>query len=190
MDVKDYIFIKDEVLPWEHVSTLLQWFNKKEFEDAAIIGEEAKAEVDTSIRKTKILNLDCNSKSYTEIHWLNLLSKTFKNMLVQYEKHYGINLCLARLECVSALKYENSGFYRFHVDHYASIPRTMSCILLLNNDYEGGELVFGSPDEKEEILKVEVKPNRMIIWPSTFLYPHKVMPVTKGIRYSIVSWAL
>ena len=32
--------------------------------------------------------------------------------------------------------------------------------------------------------------NRMIIWPSTFLYPHTVKPVTKGTRYSVVAWAL
>jgi len=32
--------------------------------------------------------------------------------------------------------------------------------------------------------------NRMLIWPSNFMYPHLVKPVTKGIRYSVVSWAL
>ena len=37
---------------------------------------------------------------------------------------------------------------------------------------------------------VEKKANRMIIWPSNFLYPHSVKPVTEGIRYSVVSWAL
>jgi hypothetical protein len=29
----------------------------------------------------------------------------------------------------------------------------------------------------------------VIIFPSTFLYPHKVNEVKKGIRYSFVSWA-
>jgi predicted 2-oxoglutarate/Fe(II)-dependent dioxygenase YbiX len=65
----------------------------------------------------------------------------------------------------------------------------MSCILLLNNDYEGGNLCFRNPDESGE-WEVEVKPNRMIIWPSNFLYPHTVKPVTKGTRYSIVAWIL
>jgi predicted 2-oxoglutarate/Fe(II)-dependent dioxygenase YbiX len=69
------------------------------------------------------------------------------------------------------------------------IPRTMSCILLLNNDYEGGNLCFRNPDGSGE-WEVEVKPNRMIIWPSNFLYPHTVKPVTKGKRYSVVAWAL
>jgi predicted 2-oxoglutarate/Fe(II)-dependent dioxygenase YbiX len=65
----------------------------------------------------------------------------------------------------------------------------MSCILLLNNDYEGGNLCFRNPDKSGE-WEVEVKPNRMIIWPSCFMFPHTVKPVTKGTRYSVVAWAL
>jgi predicted 2-oxoglutarate/Fe(II)-dependent dioxygenase YbiX len=61
--------------------------------------------------------------------------------------------------------------------------------IILNNDYEGGNLCFRNPDGSGE-WEVEVKPNRMIIWPSTFLYPHTVKPVTKGKRYSVVAWAL
>lgn len=38
--------------------------------------------------------------------------------------------------------------------------------------------------------KIEVKPNRMIVWPSNFMFPHRVAPVTKGVRFSVVSWAL
>jgi predicted 2-oxoglutarate/Fe(II)-dependent dioxygenase YbiX len=87
------------------------------------------------------------------------------------------------------LKYEQNGFYTWHTDHAAEAPRTMSCIYLLNNDYEGGNLCFRNPDGSEE-WEIEVKPNRMIIWPSNFLYPHTVKSVTKGTRYSVVAWAL
>ena len=59
---------------------------------------------------------------------------------------------------------------------------------MLNNDYEGGDLSFADQNN-EEILKVEKQANRMIIWPSNFLFPHAVLPVTKGKRYSIVAWA-
>ena len=62
-------------------------------------------------------------------------------------------------------------------------------IYFVNDDYEGGELFFELPKIKES-YKVGVKKDRLIIWPSNFLYPHKVEPVTKGIKYSVVSWAL
>ena len=37
---------------------------------------------------------------------------------------------------------------------------------------------------------METKPGHVVIWPSNFMYPHAVEPVKKGIRYSVVSWAL
>ena len=36
---------------------------------------------------------------------------------------------------------------------------------------------------------VEIGKGDLLIFPSNFLYPHRVDPVTKGVRYSYVSWA-
>ena len=58
----------------------------------------------------------------------------------------------------------------------------LSIIGLLNDDYEGGELIMC------ENKKIDTKKGDLIIFPSNFLYPHKVTPVTKGVRYSYVSW--
>ena len=40
-----------------------------------------------------------------------------------------------------------------------------------------------------EDKNIEMHTGDVIIFPSTFLYPHKVNEVKKGIRYSFVSWA-
>ncbi len=53
---------------------------------------------------------------------------------------------------------------------------------ILNDDYEGGEFIMF------EDKKIETKKGDLLIFPSNFLYPHKVTPVTKGVRYSYVSW--
>ena len=76
-----------------------------------------------------------------------------------------------------------------HCDHIQSmfdgerkgIP-TLSIIGILNDDYEGGELIMF------EDKKIDTKNGDLIIFPSNFLYPHYVAPVTKGVRYSYVSW--
>ena len=94
-----------------------------------------------------------------------------------------------KIKTIDVLKYKEGGFYKYHVDHFDKEPRTFSCILLLNNDYEGGELCFRYPDTTRE-WTVEKKAGRIIVWPSNFLYPHSVKPVTKGTRYSVVSWAV
>jgi len=59
---------------------------------------------------------------------------------------------------------------------------TLSIVGLLNDDFEGGEFVmFGN-----DIIKL--KQGDVLIFPSTFMYPHKVNTIKKGIRDSFVSW--
>jgi hypothetical protein len=76
-----------------------------------------------------------------------------------------------------------------HCDHIHSmfdgerkgIP-VLSVVGILNDDYEGGELIMF------EDKKINTKKGDLLIFPANFLYPHKVAPVTKGVRYSYVSW--
>ena len=49
-----------------------------------------------------------------------------------------------------------------------------------------------APDDGQIIIRgKEVKLIRgdILIFPSNFIYPHEVKDITKGIRYSFVSWA-
>ena len=78
---------------------------------------------------------------------------------------------------------------KIHCDHIHTIfdgSRTgipiLSILGSLNDDYEGGELVFW----ENEII--ELKAGQIMVFPSNFLYPHLVRPVTRGTRYSFVSW--
>ena len=36
--------------------------------------------------------------------------------------------------------------------------------------------------------KIDMKAGDLLIFPSTFMYPHRVDPVKNGTRYSYVSW--
>jgi len=189
MEIKNFIKIYDEVLPWSVVSNLIRFANISNFEETKIGGGNV-AKTDFNVRRTYALPLSNLNNSMSNVHWFNFLHFYFNKKLLQYRSDLNIlDYGFKKIIDIEILKYENSGFYKWHVDHFADIPRTMSCILLLNNDYEGGNICFRNPDRSGE-WEVEVKPNRMIIWPSTFLYPHTVKPVTKGTRYSVVAWAL
>jgi hypothetical protein len=190
MEIKNFIKIYDETLPWNVLSNLIRFANVTEFEPAKIGGDEENSNVNFNIRRTFTLCLSNKDKYMSKVHWFNLLQFYFDKNLKQYKVDTNtIDYNYKYIFDIEILKYENTGFYTWHVDHFATIPRTMSCILLLNNDYEGGNLCFRNPDGSGE-WEVEVKPNRMIIWPSNFLFPHTVKPVTKGKRYSVVAWAL
>ena len=189
MEIKNFIKVYDNVLPLNLLSNLIRYLNNTKFNEA-LIGGNKKSKTDFNVRRTYTHSVSNLSNSLSNVHWFNLLHYFFKNKLNNYAKDVNIiDFGWSKIINIDILKYENTGFYKWHVDHFAAIPRTMSCILLLNNDYEGGNLCFRNPDGSEE-WEVEVKPSRMIIWPSNFLYPHTVKPVTKGKRYSVVAWAL
>lgn len=59
---------------------------------------------------------------------------------------------------------------------------TLSIVGNLNENYTGGEFIMF--EDKE----IKLKTGDFLMFPSTFLYPHKVEPVTKGTRYAFVSW--
>ena len=81
------------------------------------------------------------------------------------------------------LKYPNGCFYIQHTDSFKARPRAISCSFILNDDFEGGEFAFFDRE-----LKYKLEKGDAIMFPSNFMYPHEVMPVTKGTRYSIVTW--
>ena len=78
---------------------------------------------------------------------------------------------------------------RVHYDHIhdlfdgklKGIP-ILSFVGLLNDNYEGGEFMCR---EKE----IKLRRGDILLFPSNFMYPHEVKKITKGIRYSFVSWA-
>jgi hypothetical protein len=189
MEIRNFIKIYDEVLPWNVLSNLIRFANSSSFQETKIAGT-TESVTDFNIRRTYTLPLSVIDSSLSKVHWHNVLKSFFIKNLKNYQMDAKIlDYEYGEITSIEILKYENTGFYTWHTDHYGGYPRTMSCILLLNNDYEGGNLCFRNPDGSGE-WEVEVKPNRMIIWPSNLLYPHTVKPVTKGKRYSVVAWTL
>jgi predicted 2-oxoglutarate/Fe(II)-dependent dioxygenase YbiX len=86
-------------------------------------------------------------------------------------------------------KYLHNKKMALHCDHIHSmfdgevkgIP-ILSIVGLLNDNFEGGDFIMF------DNYKINFKEGDVIIFPSNFLYPHKVTPIKKGVRYSFVSW--
>jgi len=101
-------------------------------------------------------------------------------------KKYNELFPLAQIEEDSGyelLRYETGQFYKKHTDSFKARPRAVSCSFFLNDDYEGGEFSFFEGE-----LKLKAPKGSAIMFPSNFMYPHEILPVTKGTRYSIVTW--
>jgi predicted 2-oxoglutarate/Fe(II)-dependent dioxygenase YbiX len=81
------------------------------------------------------------------------------------------------------LRYGEGCFYTEHTDSFKARPRAVSCSFILNDDFEGGEFAFFNKK-----LKYKLDKGDALLFPSNFMYPHEVMPVTNGTRYSIITW--
>ncbi len=83
--------------------------------------------------------------------------------------------------------YNVNDFYDYHVDSFQSSDSKMlynyGFSISLTDDYEGGDFVLQT--EAGEI-GYKVGKGEVVIFP--IIYPHKVMPITKGCRQNIIGW--
>jgi|TARA_R110002020_G_scaffold219622_2_gene427518 predicted 2-oxoglutarate/Fe(II)-dependent dioxygenase YbiX len=124
-----------------------------------------------------------------------LLGKYLVIALQNYRKKYSTEknpLDSAWAQSISLTRfnrYKVGTNMRSHYDHIQSlfdgklkgIP-ILSFVGLLNNNYKGGAFMCR---EKE----IKLRRGDILLFPSNFMYPHKVKKITKGIRYSFVCWA-
>lgn len=82
--------------------------------------------------------------------------------------------------------YREGHFYDWHRDSKKEgYHRKLSVSIMLNDDFEGGDLeiqnLWG-----DKTCVIPKKAGSIVIFPS--MLKHRVTPVTKGVRYSLVRW--
>ena len=80
-------------------------------------------------------------------------------------------------------QYKVGEFYKWHKDIIPNTNRYCSLVLLLNDNYEGGELQIKSNDK---IINLPKKIGNLHIFLSDI--EHRVSEVNVGVRYSLVNW--
>jgi hypothetical protein len=81
------------------------------------------------------------------------------------------------------LKYGIGQHVSNHVDDSHTHHRRVSIVYYLNEDYDGGEIVFPRFG-----INYKPKANQLLLFPSNYMYNHTVTPVKSGERYTVVSW--
>lgn len=136
--------------------------------------------VDFKFKKTDI-ELDKSEDSLKlQSLWQDLYDAKLP-VVEDYSKMYNINN-LQYWEAFNFIKYGPGQHFQEHHDHGFSYNCTVSLVGYINDDYEGGELNF-------RLQGLNIKPDAgdLFIFPSTFMYPHRAMPVHSGTKYSIVT---
>jgi len=133
-------------------------------------------EIAEGVRKSKNVWIPMNQ----EYDWIYL--KIFK--VVGHANDSFFNLDISEItEEVQFTQYESSDYYNWHVDVTPENKRKLSASVQLSDpsEYEGGELDFG-----QDGGTADKNQGTVIVFPSYMT--HRVKPVTRGVRYSLVTW--
>lgn len=181
--LEDYIYIVKNALSLSLCDEILNEFkNNDEWEEATV----GLGQIKKDIRNCKILSMSFPQVIQKNNEVRYKLDNSVFNSASKCIQEYNKKFLYCKIEEDSGyqlLKYSEGGFYGQHTDSYKLHPRSVSCSFILNDDFDGGEFAFFDRELKYKLSKGDA-----IMFPSNFMYPHEIMPVTKGIRYSIITW--
>ena len=154
---------------------------------------------------------DMKIKRNSDVTWFNdtWIYKEIHPYIHTANKSAGWNFEWDRSEPCQFTKYKHGQYYDWHCDSWEKTYKkegpengkirklSVTCQLTDGSEYEGGELEFDfrnySPHMREETQHLkqakEILPKGSIIVFPSFVW-HRVKPVTKGTRYSLVLWNL
>ena len=194
-----YIF--PNAIPKKECKTLLKYCLKhSDFEDASVInkgftdvngGEEVEesSRKDHEMRKTAVSFIIDKENMMNEIVWgfIRQANAEFFNYSLEY------------FQAIQFARYKDGGHYDWHQDaspqDLANEGRKLSLTMSLTDDttYDGGLLQFYNGgkvyEDKDHDVERDIKSvGSVIVFDSRDW--HRVTPVTKGTRYSIVCWTV
>jgi len=207
MNLQNYYYYFQSALTPRFCDELIKYGISQQ-EQLALTGGQT-----TKINEGKPLDdkdiIDLKKKRDSNIVWLSdrWIYKEIQPFIHQANRLAGWNFEWSFSEACQFTKYATKQHYGFHADSWNAPydnpdnPNThgkirklsMTCSLSDPKDYEGGELEFDfrnmDPDKPTIRKCAEIKPRgSIVVFPSHVW--HRVKPVTKGTRYSLVIWNL
>ena len=179
MDHLEAIVEIKKVISNEYIDKIIPLIDKKAKKNLSVLGG-----LNKNIRNVKGYSL--NFDTPTNIFYWNFIKTEIERLYFYYKAKFP-KMTSSKINQIDLLKYSIGGKYSVHTDHYTISPRHLSVIINLNDDYEGGDLIFTDQKEKE-IKRLKLDKGSIVFFPSNFMYSHGIEPITKGTRYSIVAW--
>jgi PKHD-type hydroxylase len=208
MNLQNYYWYFQSVLSKDFCDNLIKFGNQQREELALTGGQTEKIKEGKELTEDDLKDL--KKKRDSNIVWLN--EQWIYDEILPYvntaNQNAGWNFEFSWSESCQFTKYKLDQYYDWHCDSWdkpygenfdninlRGKVRKLSVTVSLSdpNDYEGGELEFDfrnlDPDKPANIkICEEIKPQgSIIVFPSHVW--HRVKPVTKGTRYSLVIWS-
>lgn len=166
----------------DEIAKLIELCDKLEPSKGTIGGVDESQDI-SIIRESKVSWLGLNSDSQWIYDRMAYIGRSLNGKFYKFDL-YGFNEDMQ----YTVYQGDESGHYTWHLDAGSTndaAPRKLSMVLQLSDpdEYEGGDLeLFSSANP----TKVDKKKGLVAAFPSYML--HRVSPVTKGIRKTLVVW--
>lgn len=181
-DLRDYIVVFENIIPNQLCDEVLEEYES----DKNWMNTSTKGGVDRETRRCDAINMsndfiiEQNQKKRKNID--NKLFVCAEEAIKKYNEKFKFAM-IDGDSGYTLLRYQEGEFYTEHTDHFLQSPRIVSCSFILNDNFEGGEFKFFNRE-----LVYKPPKGSALMFPSNFMYPHEIMPVTKGVRYSVITW--
>lgn len=194
MDLKDNILLQRNAIAADDLELLMTYVQQARMADSLVSnfqddaqGDEVEWVINRDVRHTQEVALsDEIAQKLRDIDATSIATVI--------NPYFGIKIRDA--EPPQILHYGVGGHYIPHVDSETlykdeidlamwekTLDRDLSVVYFLNDDFEGGELVFPAFD-----LTIKPEAGMLVCFPSDHHYVHGVNAVTNGRRYTIVNW--
>lgn len=140
--------------------------------------------------QTNTRRRDCLQTNISSTYW-------FAGMIwhhISNVNHHNFKVDISSFDkdLIHYLKYKPGGHYKWHVDslYIEDTPhvRKLSFSLLLNDDYEGGEIQFYLNGSNAPVQTMPKQMGQLVIFDSRVV--HRVLPVKSGVREALVGWVV
>jgi predicted 2-oxoglutarate/Fe(II)-dependent dioxygenase YbiX len=193
MNLLSKVLIAPKVISQEGIDALVHHMKTSKTEDLSVFDPDKSNQTrgtewitDKRTRDTQIAPIEPVFPQVNEL--MHHIVKKVINPFYQFE--------VDSSEVPQLLCYGVGGHYQPHIDGEGvwtapdqtqlwrkTVDRDLSMVLYLNDGFEGGDFVF--PDLH---IRIRPEPGLLVCFPSNRYYMHGVEPVTKGSRYSMVTW--
>jgi hypothetical protein len=141
--------------------------------------KKARDAVDFKYKQENLGPRDETNSELIDLH--EEIYQKLKYCVDDYARYWGINVVY--YEAFNFVKYEGEGtHFNIHADHGPAYNCTVSAVIYINDDYEGGEIKFPRLDNYVHTPKV----GDIAIFPSNYIYEHASLPMKSGTKYCVV----
>jgi Rps23 Pro-64 3,4-dihydroxylase Tpa1-like proline 4-hydroxylase len=178
-----YIFTLDNIVPDELCDRILGEYSESTLWKPTSVGGGS---VESDIRNCDVINITVEDVVNQNFEIRKKIDEDFYNCASKAINEYRKLFPEVASDIDTGydlLRYKEGQFYVQHTDSFKQQQRSVSCSFLLNDDYVGGEFAFFDRE-----IMIKGAKGSIIMFPSNFMFPHEVMPVISGTRYSIITW--